>query len=290
MDWFRLYDSIIDDPKILQLSDEFRWLFVVLLSISSRQSERGSLPNQSEIAIHMRVTKSKCKRVISRFIELGFIDVNKEEGTLSVHGWDSRQRRSDSSAERVARHRDRYSERSCNVTNPLPHVCATETETDKERNPLTPFSPPDDEGEPFHPPPMIVTQDSPRARSGKDLAGWNAAILLLRETRETETLAAEMEIREANADVCSLEGWRFYHAGRVVRPPGKPKNWAYFMSVARGATRQEYENWATRRDGPRPRPGTEPRRLPPAPADSIVHSIVNPPPLIEAIMKQAIQN
>ena len=112
MNWFRTYNEIIDDPKVLRLSYEFRWFFVALLAISSRQKDRGSLPDLKEISIGLRITKGKAARVIERFVDMEFIDVNPEDGSLSIHAWHKRQFQSDDITARTAAAKERARERS----------------------------------------------------------------------------------------------------------------------------------------------------------------------------------
>lgn len=140
MDWFRVYDTIIDDPKILNLSMEFRWFFVAILATSSRQFDRGSLPTLKEIAIHLRVTRPKAQRIIACFIERGLIDQDPITKGLRIHGWNKRQYKSDVSTDRVKRYREGIMKRFNNV--PLAGARSetdTDTDTETEGNPPTPL-------------------------------------------------------------------------------------------------------------------------------------------------------
>jgi hypothetical protein len=131
-----MYDTVIDDPKILALSMEFRWYFLVILSAASRQFDRGSLPTPRELGLHLRTTSGKTKRIIEFFIASGFVDEDADTKTLRVHGWNKRQFKSDVSTDRV----QRFREEKRNVSETPPHVCATDTETDTdtEKNPPNP--------------------------------------------------------------------------------------------------------------------------------------------------------
>jgi hypothetical protein len=115
MHWFRVYNEIIDDPKVISLSWELRWRFIEVLSISSRQTERGTLPDTKTIAIHMRTSQERCENVLQQLAAAGLIDANPETKSLRVHSWDKRQFRSDSVSERTARWRERFRERAKNV-------------------------------------------------------------------------------------------------------------------------------------------------------------------------------
>jgi hypothetical protein len=143
--WFRLYDDIIDDPKIIALSPQNRWHYVAVLSCANRQSIRGTLPPMGELAIHLRVTPSEAKRIISRFIEDHLIDVSGDTQTLSVHGWHKRQFKSDDVNSRVATFRDSYKKQpsnvSGNVTSTL-HETPSDTDTDTDTEKKNPPKPP----------------------------------------------------------------------------------------------------------------------------------------------------
>lgn len=136
MDWFRTYNSIKDDPKILQFSPENRWFFVAILAISSEQEVRGSLPGISHIAIALRIRIPRAKAVVKAFVSAGLIDENVETKALTIHGWDKRQKRSDDTNIRQKDRRERLKEEP-EVTRlsrdkTVPRVRATDTETDTE--------------------------------------------------------------------------------------------------------------------------------------------------------------
>jgi hypothetical protein len=145
MKWFRLYDTIIDDPKILRLSTELRWFYVAIMSVSSRQVERGTLPDLVDIAIHLRLSEDKTSKVIDSLIAAGLIDEDKKTQALRIHGWENRQRSSDDVAERVRNHRKNKDvtlhDRNGNVS-VSPQIKTqrqiTETETEKDNTPLPP--------------------------------------------------------------------------------------------------------------------------------------------------------
>jgi hypothetical protein len=141
MKWFRLYDDIIDDPKILRLSPEFRWNYVGILCVSSRQSVRGTLPSAGDIAIHLRLTEAKVIRTIEALIAAGLIDQDPATKALSIHGWDERQYRSDNSTERWHKHKEKKgSNVGANVGLSLAPTDQNRdrTDTDTEQTPPTP--------------------------------------------------------------------------------------------------------------------------------------------------------
>lgn len=99
MQWFRLYDSLIDDPKIQRLPVETRWLFVEILCVANRQEPRGTLPGLRDIAFILRKTEAKCGKQLAALVAVGLIDV--EDGKpYRVHGWEKRQRKGDDATQR----------------------------------------------------------------------------------------------------------------------------------------------------------------------------------------------
>lgn len=135
--WFRAYTEMVDDEKLRLLAFEDRWHFVALLCLKGQGvlDESDALLFR-KVAVKLGVDMRTLEEVARRLAEVGLID----EKTLQPLAWDSRQFKSDSSAERVAAYRERKKQavkRDGNVT-----VTAqdTDTETDTDKNPLTPLA------------------------------------------------------------------------------------------------------------------------------------------------------
>lgn len=117
--WFRLYAEFATDPKIQMLSESLQRRFIMLLCIRCN----GSVTlHDDEVTFQMRVTPEEWQETKAIFIAKGFID----KANNIIH-WDKRQFRSDSSKERVARHREKLKQ-PCNVT-----VTPPDTDTDTEK-------------------------------------------------------------------------------------------------------------------------------------------------------------
>ena len=121
--WLRLYHSIIQDPKILQLTPDNRWYYVGLLVVSSEQTERGTLPNLSEIACYLRVRKPKAERIVETLTAAGLLYKSSSDHVLRINGWDDRQHTGDNTAERMKRYR---------LRNALRNGSALDTDTDRD--------------------------------------------------------------------------------------------------------------------------------------------------------------
>lgn len=133
--WFRLYDDAINDPKILRLPDAARWQWVAILCVASKHD--GVLPQLSDVALLLRMPPKKAAATLARLREAGLVD--ETDAGLKPHNWDGRQYKSDSSTERVRKHRATRRNVSGDgveaiQTNGAPHA-ATAPETEPESDP-----------------------------------------------------------------------------------------------------------------------------------------------------------
>lgn len=102
--WFRLYEDMLDDPKVQLLSPELFKTWVNLLALASRH--KGKLPAVGHIAFALRISAHDAQSRLDDLILAGLIDI-RPAGGLEPHNWSARQWASDDSAERVRRHRAR---------------------------------------------------------------------------------------------------------------------------------------------------------------------------------------
>ena len=106
--WFRLYSEFATDHKIQMLNEADQRRFVMLLCL--RCSNGDVTLQDAEIAFQLRINLEEWETTKKRFIEAKMIDRNSR-----VLNWEKRQYLSDSSTERVRRHRERMKQ-SCNVS------------------------------------------------------------------------------------------------------------------------------------------------------------------------------
>jgi hypothetical protein len=118
MKWFRLYNEIIDDPKVAKLTDgEFR-LFIYLMCVASESEKMGKIDmNVDQLAWRLRKKRKKIEQTVSKLTHLGILEVAGD--VLIFVNWQKRQRPSDSSTERVQRHRKRKSNGDVTLQEPL---------------------------------------------------------------------------------------------------------------------------------------------------------------------------
>jgi hypothetical protein len=113
--WWRAYNEAVNDPKLQLLSDSlFRAWFNVMCIASANG---GNLPALKDIAFTLRIQPTKAAQVLAQLHTAGLLD--KTETGFIPHNWNGRQYKSDVSAERVKRFRQRKRNGDRNVTPPL---------------------------------------------------------------------------------------------------------------------------------------------------------------------------
>jgi hypothetical protein len=122
--WFRIYDDLVDDPKVQRLDPP---MFRALINLWCLASANGGVfPPIDEVAFKLRMKPEKVQRVLADLRAVELID-DDEKGTRP-HNWDKRQFISDGSTQRV----QRFRERQRNVS-PTVSETASETEAEAER-------------------------------------------------------------------------------------------------------------------------------------------------------------
>ena len=135
--WFRFYHDAIDDPKVQRLPGDLFKFWVNMLCLASRSSDRGVVKlDLPEIAFAMRLDDDEAETMIDELCRRNLLEEFVEG--FAIHNWDSRQFKSDSSAERVAKHR-RNAAATADETDAEDNVTADVTLQDSKRNdPVTP--------------------------------------------------------------------------------------------------------------------------------------------------------
>ena len=129
--WFRVYDDLVDDPKVQRLDPSLFKALINLWCLTSAND--GVLPPIDEIAFKLRMKPQKAQRVLDRLNAQGLIE--EDETGTHPHNWVGRQFKSDvgdpTAAERMRRHRNR--QRNISVTPPVTlRRPDTEAETEAE--------------------------------------------------------------------------------------------------------------------------------------------------------------
>lgn len=118
--WLRLYSEFAHDPKIQRMSEALQRRFIMLLCI--RCSNGDVTLHDDDVTFQLRISNDEWAETKAVFITKNLIDENN-----NPVAWDKRQFASDSSAERVARHRAKRND-VCNVT------VTAQNRTDTEQN------------------------------------------------------------------------------------------------------------------------------------------------------------
>ena len=122
--WLRLYDEVLDDPKVQKLSPELFKIWINLLCLASKHD--GILPDAESVSFALRMTFHETNEALKKLVSCGLFDSTKKG--LSPHAWSKRQYKSDTSTDRVKRFRQRSRNGQLTVT-----VTAPETDTEQRQ-------------------------------------------------------------------------------------------------------------------------------------------------------------
>lgn len=111
--WFRMYAEFSHDPKIQMLSEAMQRRYVMLMCM--RCSNTLVTLHETEVAFHLRISNEEMAETKALFIAKGFIDKD-----FNLLNWEKRQFISDTSNERVKRHRAKRAEQGLPQQNSIP--------------------------------------------------------------------------------------------------------------------------------------------------------------------------
>lgn len=150
--WFRVYNDILTDEKLLTLSLDNQAIFIKFLAVSCLVNSGGTLPKLEVISKMIGLRIDKVRSAARAMLEVGLIREVDGNEVLAITAWRKRQYESDDVNARSARHR----EAKCNVAAPRQkpiagnvarvHATDTETDTETEREKKTPPTPRGEEG------------------------------------------------------------------------------------------------------------------------------------------------
>jgi hypothetical protein len=129
--WFRVYDDMVDDPKVQRLSADLFRALVNLWCMASKNG--GTLPCLGDIAYTLRIRQDRVVRMLEELKECELLD---GDDTLTPHNWSKRQYKSDvtdpTAADRQQKYRDK--KRNATVTPTVtPTVTGKRPETEQNR-------------------------------------------------------------------------------------------------------------------------------------------------------------
>ena len=90
--WFKIYERVLNDPKLHEITPEDRWAWVECLCIASIYGdETGRLRSLNGMAFLMRRSENDTEAVLERLVNAGLIDTKAGGKTGSywcVHDWE----------------------------------------------------------------------------------------------------------------------------------------------------------------------------------------------------------
>ena len=128
--WFRMYSEFAHDPKVQMMPEVMQRRYVMLMCM--RCSNALVTLQADEIAFHLRIDAAQLEETKALFVAKGFINEAWE-----LLNWEKRQFSSDTSAQRVAKHRAakkaaEEAARNGHVTLPQQKSNALDTDTDTD--------------------------------------------------------------------------------------------------------------------------------------------------------------
>lgn len=143
MSWFRLYDEVVDDPKVQMLPPLLFRAWINCLCIAKKND--GVLPHIKDVAYRLHLSMSRTETVIKDLIQVGLFE--ECNGQVVPHNWDGRQFQSDNVTARVKRFRERSKKPGSNVSETADEtdqiqrqIQSTDTETE-QKPPIVPRPP-----------------------------------------------------------------------------------------------------------------------------------------------------
>jgi hypothetical protein len=131
MKWFRVYSEIKDDPKMLELDDHQRWLWICLMATANESAERGVIQNVRirGLAAALRTDADRLSEAIALFVDLDMIEYDEQTYTITLLHFTERQYDKPSDTPEQTRDRKARSRQSHADVTPS-HATYTDTDTD----------------------------------------------------------------------------------------------------------------------------------------------------------------
>jgi hypothetical protein len=110
--WFRLWDEMLTDPKMTQLNNSQVGIWCKLLCLANQQTIRGVISYEGDNFLRMlekilATCRKNLKFTLEKFEDLGMIEIDFEEGYITITNWNKRQFASDDVTARVLKHKKR---------------------------------------------------------------------------------------------------------------------------------------------------------------------------------------
>lgn len=185
--WFRLYAEFASDPKVQMLSEVDQRRLIMLFCNRCNVSETL---HETEVMFQLRISSEEWQKTKANFIAKGFINEANE-----VLNWDKRQYTSDSSTERVIRHREKKKIERNNVKR-FKTVTVTPPEQNRTEHKYIP------------PIPANLLNDFLKVRKAKRVGELTETAF---KGIERESIKAGISPAEA-IEICCKRGWASFSA------------------------------------------------------------------------------
>jgi len=134
MQWLRLHNKLLNDPVVQSLTDKEFKIYINLLCHASMLNKDGHIGTINETAFALRETIENVSSCFMAFQEVELLVSSATDSeTFRIPQWRKKQYKSDTSTDRVKKHREKV-KRSKTVTVTPPE---TDTDTEQIHNTLT---------------------------------------------------------------------------------------------------------------------------------------------------------
>lgn len=220
--WFRVYDDIVDDPKVQRLPAELFKAWINMLAIASRNG--GALPSIDDLAFALRCDAEAVAAWVAGLTDRGLIDA-LDDGSLSPHNWASRQFKSDAdptAADRQARKRARdAAAKLAPVTRPPSQAVTDEASRPVTRD-VTPSRTDTETETDIAPPPSITAPQKGRGGDILDCIGRVLSTYPPSKSHSQAKALAAIEATPADDWPALVAGCAAYAADYRAKPTTHP--------------------------------------------------------------------
>lgn len=216
--WVRLYRNSLHNPKLVTLGERAHLTWYRLLSIAD---DDGNLPQIRYIAADLRMSVQDAELILADLVGAGLVDASYGNGPISfrMHDWDEHQYKSDSSAERTRKYRNKINGNSENSEQKAETVTQRNvTVTAMKRHGDGDVTPPESESDTDTDYKPKVLSSRTAAREEKEPKGF------IGDLKKTKT--NELYVRRAEGLGLDVED-----IARLTRKYGKQKPAAYFTKI-----------------------------------------------------------
>lgn len=187
---------MVDDEKLRLLAFEDRWHFVAVCCIKANGllDEPDSDMRDRKIAVKLGVQVRELEEIARRLFDVGLVDEN-----LCPLAWEELQKRSDSSADRVKRHRAKYNKDNaldgCNGDVTLQKRKGNALDTDKET----------DKEEDIEPKGSCASGDAPAVKPEHIFERWNQTAAVIGKPKVRDLTPERRQLLKARIAQYSLD-------------------------------------------------------------------------------------